>query len=273
MAPLGGARTLRESRGVLRLLQTRRLLVRGALLLLAISLAGCGARGLAPVDSGYGPAPKGYYRIRRGDTLSEIAQRKRVRMRTLASWNGLRPPYSIYAGNLLRVEPPDGRSRAVRSTTRRTASRSSTGSSVQKTSARSTAAATGADAASSGIKWDWPAKGPIQQTFRSGDRTRQGVRIGVGEGTSVGAAADGTVVYSGSGLKGYGNLIIVKHNARYLSAYGFNRELLAREGERVKRGQRVALAGRASNGASLLHFEIRRDGVAVDPLRFLPPSR
>jgi lipoprotein NlpD len=81
------------------------------------------------------------------------------------------------------------------------------------------------------------------------------------------------VVYSGSGLKGYGNLIIVKHNARYLSAYGFNRELLAREGDRVKRGQRVALAGRAANGEGLLHFEIRRNGVAVDPLRFLPPSR
>jgi len=268
--------------GVRRVSRIGRSLARGAVLLLvALALAGCGAGGLAPVDDGYGPAPKGYYRIRRGDTLSEIAQRKRVAMRTLASWNRLRPPYSIYAGNLLRIEPPDGRSRPTRSNTRRTASRSSRSSasgssrrgSAQKTSARSTAVATGADAASSGINWAWPAKGPIKQTFRSGDRTRQGVRIGVGEGAPVGAAADGTVVYSGSGLKGYGNLIIVKHNARYLSAYGFNRELLAREGDRVKRGQRVALSGRAANGDSLLHFEIRQNGVAVDPLRFLPPSR
>jgi lipoprotein NlpD len=142
-----------------------------------------------------------------------------------------------------------------------------------KTTVRPSAAAAGADAASSGITWVWPVRGSVQQGFRSGDRTRQGVRITVSEGTPVAAAADGTVVYSGSGLKGYGNLIIVKHSARYLSAYGFNRELLVREGDRVKRGQRVAVAGRAANGQGLLHFEIRRNGVAVDPLRFLPPSR
>lgn len=245
-----------------------------AVLVLAALLVGCGAGGLAPVDSrdGYGPAPPGYYRIRRGDTLSEIAERKRIRMRTLAAWNDLHPPYALYAGNLLRVEPPDGRSRPPRGTAgRTTASRSL--SPVVKTSARPSAAVAGADAASSGITWAWPVQGRVKQGFSSGDRTRQGVRIAVGEGTPVAAAADGTVVYSGSGLKGYGNLIIVKHNARYLSAYGFNRELLAREGDRVKRGQRVALAGRAANGEGLLHFEIRRNGVAVDPLRFLPPSR
>jgi lipoprotein NlpD len=243
----------------------------------AALLAGCGAGGLAPVDSrdGYGPAPPGYYRIRSGDTLSEIAERKRVRLRTLAVWNDLAPPYVIIAGDLLRVEPPDGRSRPARSASRRTASRSAGArdSRVVKTSARTSAAVAGASAASSGISWTWPVKGPIRQDFRDGDRTRQGVRIGVAEGTPVVAAADGTVVYSGSGLKGYGNLIIVKHNASYLSAYGFNRELLAREGERVKRGQRVAVAGRAANGEGLLHFEIRRNGVAVDPVRFLPPSR
>lgn len=248
-----------------------------ASLLLAALLAGCGAGGLAPVDSrdGYGPAPPGYYRIRRGDTLSEIAERKRIRMRTLAAWNGLGPPYVIVAGDLLRVERPDGRSSPGRSVAQRSAGRSSTPQSARtvKTVARTSAAAAGADAASSGISWVWPVQGTVRQGFRSGDRTRQGVRIGVAEGTPVGAAADGTVVYSGSGLKGYGNLIIVKHNARYLSAYGFNRELLAREGDRVKRGQRVAVAGRAANGEGLLHFEIRRNGVAVDPLRFLPPSR
>jgi lipoprotein NlpD len=248
-------------------------------LLLAALLAGCGAGGLAPVDSrdGYGPAPPGYYRIRHGDTLSEIAQRKRVRLSTLAAWNRLQPPYSIYAGDLLRVKPPDGKSRPPSGSAGRTASSRGASQSRQsravKTSARPSTAVAGADAASSGITWAWPVRGPVKQGFRSGDRTRQGVRIAVGEGTPVGAAADGTVVYSGSGLKGYGNLIIVKHNARYLSAYGFNRELLAREGDRVKRGQRVALAGRAANGDGLLHFEIRHNGVAVDPLRFLPPSR
>ncbi len=131
----------------------------------------------------------------------------------------------------------------------------------------------GADAASSGINWQWPLKGPVKQGFRAGDRTRSGIRIGGSVGAPVGSAADGTVVYSGSGLKGYGNLIIVKHNSRYLSAYGYNRQLRVREGDRVKRGQRLAEVGQAANGDSLLHFEIRRDGVAVDPLRFLPASR
>jgi len=248
-----------------------------ASLVLAALLAGCGAGGLAPVDSrdGYGPAPPGYYRIRSGDTLSEIAERKRMSMRKLAAWNDLAPPYSIFAGDLLRVEPPDGRSRRGGSGSRRALARTSTPGRARtvKTSARTTAAVAGADAANSGITWDWPVQGPVKQGFRTGDRTRQGVRIAVNEGTPVAAAADGTVVYSGSGLKGYGNLIIVKHNARYLSAYGFNRELHAREGDRVKRGERVAVAGRAANGEGLLHFEIRRNGVAVDPLRFLPPSR
>ncbi len=245
--------------------------------LLTLLLAGCGAGGLAPVDSrdGYGPAPPGYYRIRYGDTLSEIAEAKRVRMRTLAAWNDLAPPYSIKAGDLLRVEPPDARSRPARSASRRSVARTTPSSPTRsvQTSARTTTAVAGMDAASSGITWAWPVQGAVRQGFQSGDRTRQGVRIRVAEGTPVAAAADGTVVYSGSGLKGYGNLIIVKHNASYLSAYGFNRELLAREGDRIKRGQRVAIAGRAANGEGLLHFEIRRDGVAVDPLRFLPPSR
>jgi lipoprotein NlpD len=242
----------------------------------ALLLSGCGAGGLAPVDSrdGYGPAPPGYYRIRRGDTLSEIAERQRIGMRKLASWNGLGPPYDIYAGQLLRVQPPDGGT-ASRSSGGRQVASTGSGRAARpvRTSARPPSAVAGTDAASSGIKWDWPLRGSVKQGFRAGDRTRSGIRIGAGAGTPVAAAADGTVVYSGSGLKGYGNLIIVKHNNRYLSAYGYNRQLLVREGDRVKRGQRLAEVGQAANGESLLHFEIRRDGVAVDPLRFLPASR
>jgi len=243
-------------------------------LMLVMLLGGCGAGGLAPVDSrdGYGPAPPGFYRVRRGDTLSEIAERQRVGTRSLASWNGLQPPYTIYSGGLLRVKPPDG-SRPARKSGSRTAASTGRSAKPVKTSARKPSAVAGADAASSGINWQWPLKGPVKQGFRAGDRTRSGIRIGAAVGAPVGSAADGTVVYSGSGLKGYGNLIIVKHNSRYLSAYGYNRQLLVREGDKVKRGQRLAEVGQAANGDSLLHFEIRRDGVAVDPLRFLPASR
>jgi lipoprotein NlpD len=85
------------------------------------------------------------------------------------------------------------------------------------------------------------------------------------------AAGNGQVVYSGSGLKGYGNLIIVKHDKNYLSAYGFNRRLFVKEGDSVKRGQTVAECGQGAEGAYLLHFEVRRDGAAVDPILYLPP--
>jgi lipoprotein NlpD len=226
------------------------------------------------VDSrdGYGPAPPGHYRIRRGDTLSEIAERKRIPMRKLAAWNGLRQPYSIYAGGLLRVEPPAGGSRApAGARTSRPASGAGVARPVKTKAAP--AAKPGSGGAASGIAWQWPLRGPLKQGFRSGDRTRQGIRIGASPGTPVAAAADGTVVYSGSGLKGYGNLIIVKHDSRYLSAYGFNQRLLASEGDRVKRGQQLAEAGRSADGQPLLHFEIRKDGTAVDPLIFLPASR
>ena len=250
-----------------------------AALLTALALAGCGARGFAPVDDrGYGPAPAGYYRIRSGDTLSEIAERQRISMRKLAAWNDLGPPYPLYTGRLLRIEPPQGR----RSRTRKVAARSSPKAAPSaaskpnsKTSATvSSSAGPGSSARASGVTWAWPVAGPVVQRYRSNDRTRQGVRISAAAGTPVAAAADGKVVYSGSsGLAGYGNLIIVKHNPSYLSAYGFNRRVLASEGASVKRGQQLAEVGQAADGKPMLHFEIRRDGATVDPLLFLPASR
>jgi lipoprotein NlpD len=99
------------------------------------------------------------------------------------------------------------------------------------------------------------------------------MRIACRSGDAVRAAGAGHVVYSGSGLKGYGNLIIVKHNKTYLSAYGFNRRLFVREGDSVKRGQAVAECGQGPQGAYLLHFEVRRDGASVDPILYLPPRK
>ncbi|MTW20169.1 peptidoglycan DD-metalloendopeptidase family protein [Allochromatium palmeri] len=125
----------------------------------------------------------------------------------------------------------------------------------------------------SGVDWEWPLTGPLVQTFSEGDRTRHALRIGGQAGDQVKAAADGQVVYSGSGLKGYGNLIIVKHTEKYLSAYGFNRRLLVTQGERVKQGQVLAEVGQGADGAYLLHFEVRRHGQAVDPILYLPARR
>ena len=252
-------------------------------LLFALVLAGCSSNVPAPVYDAQGPAPAGYYRVRSGDTLYSIAKRHKVGYETMAGWNKLSPPYRIYAGSLLRVRPPDGQGRSSsgavtqeasskKATTIKPTTQSSTRSEVIVQSppapARDDKGSGGKPV--SGLRWRWPVKGEVVQTYRVGDRTRQGIRIAGRPGQKVLAAEGGIVVYRGSGLKGYGNLIIVKHNDTYLSAYGFNRRLLVDEGARVKRGQAVAEVGQASGGEYLLHFEIRKNGTAVDPLKYLP---
>jgi lipoprotein NlpD len=251
-------------------------------------LGGCASKAPAPVGGWdwVGPAPDGYYLIRRGDTLSEVATRHGVGLRTLASWNGLESPYSIYAGRLLRIEPPDGSPAPQPSAAPSSPTVAAAPAPSSPAPAASPARASGSEpaarglasrsavspATATGVAWAWPLEGSLVQRFSEGDRTRQGIRIRGRAGAQATAAADGQVVYSGGGLKGYGNLIIIKHNDKYLSAYGFNRRLLAVEGDRVKRGQAVAEVGQAVEGGGyLLHFEIRRDGAAVDPLLYLPP--
>jgi lipoprotein NlpD len=132
-------------------------------------------------------------------------------------------------------------------------------------------AAAPADSAVSGdVAWRWPADGQVVGGYVAGDQMRQGIDIAGQSGAPVRAAADGTVVYSGNGLIGYGELIIVKHNASFLSAYGHNRKRLVGEGDRVKAGQQIAEMGRTGADRDMLHFEIRYNGKPVDPLRYLP---
>ena len=121
-----------------------------------------------------------------------------------------------------------------------------------------------------GLNWRWPGKGPLIGNFVAGDQTRQGIDIGGTAGDPVLAAADGEVVYSGNGLLGYGELIIVKHNTSFLSAYGHNRKRLVQEGERIKSGQQIAEMGSSASARDELHFEIRKNGKPVNPLDYLP---
>ena len=122
----------------------------------------------------------------------------------------------------------------------------------------------------SNIAWRWPADGSVIETFASGDPTRQGIDIAGKGGQPVRAAADGVVVYSGSGLVGYGELVIVKHNDQWLSAYGHNRARQVNEGQVVKAGQQIAEMGRSGASRDMLHFEIRYNGKPVDPQQYLP---
>ncbi|NEL80407.1 MAG: peptidoglycan DD-metalloendopeptidase family protein, partial [Xanthomonas perforans] len=117
--------------------------------------------------------------------------------------------------------------------------------------------------------WRWPADGVVVGTFVSGETTKQGVDIAGASGQAVRAAADGVVVYSGAGLVGYGELIIIKHNDQWLSAYGHNRKRLLNEGQSVKAGQQIAEMGRSGAARDMLHFEIRYNGKPVDPLLYL----
>lgn len=271
-------------------LETRRLRGGVAGMVLAVALlGGCRSQEPAPVDSRDldGQAPPGYLRVMAGESLSTIAKRQGLDYHRLAEWNGMTPPYLVQAGQLLRIQPPVG---AVSPTHppagpvpkasstplsgghgQQPASNHpvSTPSATEKARVRDTARPV-LGSGPKGSDWQWPLEGKVVQGFRKGDRTRRGIRIAGQAGAKVVAAEAGTVVYSGSGLVGYGNLIILEHPDNYLSAYGFNRKLLVKEGDRVARGEQLAELGQGPSGQHLLHFEIRHKGSAVDPLSLLP---
>ena len=201
--------------------------------------------------------------VQRGDTLYRIAVNNRISPLDLAIWNGIAPPYTIYPGQRLRLYPSSGSMRAP------VASSPSRRPPVNNTSRPASPPALSAPA-SSPIAWRWPADGELIGRYVSGEATRQGIDIAGNSGQAVRAAGDGVIVYSGSGLVGYGELIIVKHNDAWLSAYGHNRARLVNEGQLVKAGQQIAEMGRSGAARDMLHFEIRFNGKPVDPLQYLP---
>jgi len=220
--------------------------------MLAAWLTGCGTAPPSRPVTGP-PIRADFYRVRPGDTLYSIARRSGRHYRTIARWNHIRPPYTIYPGQILRLKPPAETKPSLPKTKIR-ASRSHPRPKQPKKNLK--------------IHWRWPLKGLIVRNFAQ--TGRKGIDIAAAPGTAVRAAAPGRVVYSGSGLVGYGNLVIIKHGETYLSAYGNNRRLRVREGQRVQAGQVIAEVGRGGDGRAVLHFEIRRHGDPVDPLRYLP---
>ena len=236
-------------------------------LLLTLALAG----GCAEFDYGRagGGPPAGYagqaptvYTVRRGDTLYSIAWRYGLDYRRVAQWNRIASPYVIHPGQTLRLrEPPSRGDRVARADDRRPAGTKSS------TAAEAPAIREPAGAAPD---WQWPVKGEVLKHYDADGIGKRGISLAGELGSPVRAAAAGRVVYSGNGLRGYGNLVIVKHSSRYLTAYGYNRELLVREGDSVERGQVIARMGRSPEGTVALHFEIRHEGKPIDPLGSLP---
>lgn len=201
--------------------------------------------------------------VQRGQSVYRIATENGLTALDLAIWNDIAPPYIIHPGQRLRLYPGGQRSVVAAAAAPRRA-----GSPAPRPAAPANIPVVAP--ASSSLGWRWPADGGVVETFVGGDPTRQGIDIAGKGGQPVRAAADGVVVYSGSGLVGYGELVIVKHNEQWLSAYGHNRARLVNEGQRVQAGQQIAEMGRSGASRDMLHFEIRYNGKPVDPQQYLP---
>lgn len=217
------------------------------------------------------------YTVRYGDTLYSVAWRYRLDFKRLAAWNGINSPYVIYPGQKLRLNPPSAPSRLVKRGSEPKEKRVVNYQKVPEKHAINTIPVSKSEkrapysAPSYGpMEWYWPAEGKVVKRYSPQTRGKKGIEIAGTPGQPVKAASAGKVVYSGSGLIGYGQLIIIKHNKKYLSAYAHNRKLLVSEGEQVKIGQQIAELGSTGSNRPKLHFEIRKNGVPVDPLRYLP---
>jgi len=269
------------------------------MLLVVVILAGCA--GWNPAEeksagrSSYQTTTDGHYRVKRGDSLHAIAFSFNMDWRDIARWNDIRSPYTIYPDQELRLSAPTGqRSQKQPSTPTAktsTGSKPSTSKTVVKAAPSksststtydntprpaTTAAVANTPVASKAVatadpgKWLWPAEGRIISNFKPNDPARKGIDIGGKEGQAVIASAAGEVVYSGAGLIGYGELIIIKHNERLLSAYAHNQKRLVTEGQKVAGGERIADMGKTDRNQAMLHFEIRLNGNPQDPLKYLP---
>jgi lipoprotein NlpD len=259
----------------------------GALALaVTLGLLGCSSRSvrLAPVDD-HSPSARaralpgaenagkpGYYTVKPGDTLIRIGMDNGQSWKDVMRWNKLDNPNLIETGQVLRVVPPQAEV-AVAPHAAQVAS-----APAALTPAKSVASApvspvvqpqvpAVAEAADEAISFQWPARGNVVANFD--EAKNKGIDIAGKAGDPVTAAADGKVVYAGAGLRGYGNLIILKHNNTFLTAYAHNQTLLVKEDQVIKKGQKIAEMGNSDSDQVKLHFEVRRQGKPVDPSKYL----
>ena len=216
---------------------------------------------LAPIDSK--PLPNtinsqfagkpGYYTVKPGDTVMQISRNTNQNWRDIVKWNNLDNPNQVETGQVLRVAPPEG---VVVSPVKPPVV-------VAPVAPVTQSAATDED-----ITWMWPSSGSLISGFD--EIKSKGLKIAGKLGDPVYASADGRVVYAGSAVRGYGNLVILKHNETYLTAYAHNQTLLVKEDQVVRKGQRIADMGSSDADRVMLHFEVRRSGKPVDPAKYLP---
>lgn len=243
--------------------------------------------------------------VKRGETLFAIAWKYGLDYRQLAVANNIDSRFLIYPGQTLNlstkvppskakvstrqvnkvkvIKPSASSPKSSASLPKKSVSRkavkkptqtSSTTTRAEKKSSSSKKVAA-SNSSSQKLYWRWPAKGKVITNFSSAKAGNKGIDLAGKKGDSVTAAASGTIVYAGSGLRGYGKLIIIKHNETYLSAYAHNDQIRVREGQKVKRGQHIADIGSSGSRANVtkLHFEIRRNGQSVNPIKYLPKRK
>lgn len=273
-------------------MQNNKTLLHFSAALMCVFLVGCAQKGrIAPVESrsvtvdpeleqrsasgmrlmNAGPVPDGFYRVKRGDTLASIALEHGLDWREMAQWNQITDPNLIDVGQLLRIRDPKLRLPSQKSA--QTAQAQAAQPTTPPSAAKPADPAPGQVPAASqpspmAAGWRWPSNGQVVSQFSEGGR--KGIAIAGAPGEAVFAAETGKVVYAGNGLRGYGNLVIVKHDNDLLSAYAHNRSILVKEGQLVKRGQQIAELGMTDADKPMLHFEIRKAGKPVDPLGYLP---
>jgi lipoprotein NlpD len=238
---------------------------------------------MGPAMTGSENAGKpGFYSVRPGDTLTKIALDHGQAWRDIAKWNGLDNPNMIEVDQVLRVAPPVMELAANRQTkpvmaqnptpanTSASNTPTPTASSAPASSASNAAPSASApvNVSDDGMIFAWPHPGPVLAGFD--EAKNKGLDFAGKAGDPVLAAGDGKVVYAGSGLRGYGNLVILKHNNTYLTAYAHNQTLLVKEDQSVTKGQRIADMGSSDSDRVKLHFEIRKQGKPVDPAKLLP---
>ncbi|WP_321785968.1 LysM peptidoglycan-binding domain-containing M23 family metallopeptidase [Paraburkholderia sp. J94] len=228
-------------------------------------------------------APTGFYRVKAGDTLYHIASTYKQRAADIAAWNKLPASGQVQKGQLLRVTPPSASTSSTPSTPStpsssvaadaKASASAASGSAAKSAAAAATTAATNSAATTSAAnaratsRLVWPMSGAVTPTSVGKSKA---IAIAGAPGQPVKAAASGRVVYAGSGMKAYGKLVIVKHDAHLITAYGRNGKLLVKEGETVKQGQTLATSAADGAGNGGVLFEVREDGKAVDPQTRLP---
>ncbi len=231
---------------------------------LLLSVAGCISHPTAPVTD-LSPLDKRQtkYTVQKGDTLHAISFRTGIDYQKLAQWNQIARPYNIYVGEVLTLRKP------AATKTVKTAPPPRPKPSQNKLASKPIPET---KLPNKVALWQWPAQGKLIQTY-SKAKARYGIQIAGGLKTPIFASAPGQVVYAGNGIKGYGKLVIVKHSPKFISAYAHNDQILVKEGDQVGSGQQVATMGSTGTRGVKLHFEIRKNGEPINPLKYLPLKR